>query len=504
MVDAPHNTDTEKAVLATLLDGRHTMAMHQVRAVLEHPIAFFIRDHRIIYQACLDLDDAGNHIEAQSVADYLSRHDFGEMIERLESLERCVDAGLLDGLGRKRTRKIYQRQTQDVDITQSCLLAVGGFNKIMDLINAFSFASGVERNAKGVLDYYQKRRLISALNRIIDEAGRTTKPCSELLDQCGQAVIGLSVNTEAQSHSIGGVIDATLASIGVEHQQGITTGFRQVDELLMSMRPGGLYILAARPGVGKTSLGLKIVGNVAHNEGHGVMFFSLEVDRNDLIKKMLCSEAGVAFRSMEPGCALLDDERKRLDLAAAHFKAMDITISDSSNMSIGGLRSMVKRKMLESKGSLRFVVVDYLQLLQVSNQKASEYERISEISRTLKIIARELRIPILALSQMSRDSEKGAGAREPRLSDLRGSGSIEQDADAVIFIHRVDEGSSDNRQVKIIVAKNRFGPTGDMSMTFQPSKMRFAEGAVAQDAVYVHDRAARQESAPSSDEDLFT
>jgi replicative DNA helicase len=160
--------------------------------------------------------------------------------------------------------------------------------------------------------------------------------------------------------------------------------------------------------------------------------------------------------------------------------------------------------MLESKGSLRFVVVDYLQLLQVSNQKASEYERISEISRTLKIIARELRIPILALSQMSRDSEKGAGAREPRLSDLRGSGSIEQDADAVIFIHRVDEGSSDNRQVKIIVAKNRFGPTGDMSMTFQPSKMRFAEGAVAQDAVYVHDRAARQESAPSSDEDLFT
>jgi replicative DNA helicase len=160
------------------------------------------------------------------------------------------------------------------------------------------------------------------------------------------------------------------------------------------------------------------------------------------------------------------------------------------------------------------VVLDYLQLLNSARAEASEYEKVSEISRVLKVMARELRIPVMALSQMSRESEKGVGSapREPRLSDLRGSGSIEQDADAVVFIHRVDSGdggkSDSDRKIKVIVAKNRFGPTGHANMTFKPAKMQFEMAAPepsedGDDESYHQERRTRRESTPQPEEDLF-
>jgi replicative DNA helicase len=167
-----------------------------------------------------------------------------------------------------------------------------------------------------------------------------------------------------------------------------------------------------------------------------------------------------------------------VEAAGTRCKNWKLHLMDVADLTVHVLRSVVKRHHLESNGQLRLVVLDYLQLLRSTKADASEYERVSEISRILKLMAMELKLPVLALSQMSRDSEKGASSqpRDPRLSDLRGSGSIEQDADAVLFIHRTDggEGSEDEvRRLKIIVAKNRFGRTGFMPLDFYPERLRF-------------------------------
>ena len=202
-------------------------------------------------------------------------------------------------------------------------------------------------------------------------------------------------------------------------------------------------MLAARPGVGKTSMALKMVSNIAGDviADQGVLFFSLEVDRVDLMKKLLASESKVDFKNLDTGM-VKPEEYAAVEEAAKRCKNWHLHLMDVSDLTVHGLRSVVKRHMLESQGKLRLVVLDYLQLLGSAKPDSNEYEKVSEISRVLKLIAMDMKIPVLALSQMSRESEKGASSapREPRLSDLRGSGSIEQDADAVIFMHRADSG----------------------------------------------------------------
>jgi replicative DNA helicase len=486
----PHNSDLERAILAVLLDGRHAMAMARVRQTLEHPLAFFDRDHRIIYLACLELDDASLRVDAQAVAELLSRYDFRAVMERLTQQQLLFDSDQLDGLGRDRLRDLRRRSKDDeaAGYEDSALAAVGGFNAVADLAMAFAPAAGIERNAALLWDYYCKRRFILRLTALTDKAHRTPETFSQLIDESGHVVLDLGrQNKNSSLHDITSVVDETLDDLEKQRQDplvGIRTGIADIDAKLMSLRPGGLYVLAARPGVGKTSLALKIVANIAGTGENpsGVLFFSLEVDRKDLVKKLLCAEANIDFKRLEPGEVMEAHEMELVAQAAANFKRWNLALMDVSDLTVHALRSVVKRRMLETNGGLRLVVIDYLQLLSSTRSDASEYEKISEISRVLKVLARELRIPIMALSQMSRDSEKGTGgARDPRLSDLRGSGSIEQDADAVIFMHRVDEteGSQvdEARQIKVIVAKNRFGPTGVSNLLFFPAKMRFAVGA---------------------------
>ena len=520
--EPPHNLELERAILAVLLDGRHATAMHKMRAVVEHPLAFFHRDHRIIYLACLELDDAGHRVDAQAVAELLSRYDFKALLERIKHQQLLLDSDQLDSLGRARLRALYQRSVADeaAGYEDSALAAIGGFNSVTDLAAAFAPAAGIERNIALLWDYYLKRRLIGRLQTLCDKAYRTPETFSQLLDEGGQAVLDLGrFNRSATVHGIGTVVDETLDDIQAHinnPEVGVKTGIADVDDKLMSLRPGGLYVLAARPGVGKTSLALKIVANIAGHseEKNGVLFFSLEVDRKDLVKKLLSAEAAIEFKALESG-ALDSHEMERLAETAKMFKGWLLDLMDVSDMTVQALRSIVKRRMLETNGGLKLVVLDYLQLLNSARAEANEYEKVSEISRVLKVMARELRIPVVALSQMSRESEKGASTapREPRLSDLRGSGSIEQDADAVLFIHRVDTGDGSKndecRRIKVIVAKNRFGPTGSANMNFFPAKMRFEMAAPeaseeeGEDTSYHKERRARRESTPQGDEDLF-
>nr|MDA3961993.1 AAA family ATPase [Planctomycetota bacterium] len=523
MREMPHSPELEKSILAVLLDGRHATAIHTVRAHAPHSLCFFNRDHRLIYQACLDIDDQGHRIDAAGVAEILRKTGFQVALDRLRQQQMLSDADQLDGMSPAQRRALYRWRDADAaaEFQDSTLAAVGGYPALADIAAAYTSAAGLDRNGQLLADYHHKRKLIQCLTRISDNAYRTTQAFSEILDGASQNILNLSRMSEAtnQVHAMADAVHETIESI-IEHnanpETGVLTGYDEVDELLMSLRPGGLYILAARPGVGKTSFALSIVQHVCGDSPHpnGALFFSLEVDRVDLVKKLLCGKANVPFKDMERGMLegpAFDD----LERCAEEIKRWKLDLMDVSDLTVQGLRSVVKRHMLERGGDLKLIVIDYLQLLSASRADMNEYEKISEISRTLKILAKEMRLPIVALSQMSRESEKAAGKpREPRLSDLRGSGSIEQDADAVLFLHKVSgeddaNTASEGRDVKLIVAKNRFGPTGHQNMKFFPARQRFKPVPKEQFAggggvpTEVGTRAERMDQSPGDDEDLF-
>lgn len=516
----PHNLELERAVLAVLLDGRHATAMHKARQAIPHPLAFFARDHRIVYLACLELDDQGQRVDAGAAAELLSRYDFKSVIEKLKQQELLADSDQLDQMGKDKLRALLRKQAAEeaAGYEDSALAAIGGFNAVSDLATAFAPAASLDRNLALAWDYYLKRRLITRLSDLADKAYRTPDTFSQLLETGSQAVLELGrMTNSATVHAIGSVVDETLDRIEYDRQnpnEGVKTGIADLDQKLMALRPGGLYVLAARPGAGKTSFALSVVSNVASQADNptGVLFFSLEVDRVDLVKKLLSARAKLDFRSIETG--LLEPHQQELLIGASQeLKSWNLDLMDVSDLNVLALRSIVKRRMLETNGQLKLIVLDYLQLLNGSRPDLSEYEKVSEISRVLKVLAREMRIPVVALSQMSRDSEKGVNStpREPRLSDLRGSGTIEQDADAVIFIHRADAGDDQRRHMKIIIAKNRFGPTGHTNMHFFPATMRFEQAAEEYHAADDEEdggpqrpaRHDRLQSLPSEGEDVF-
>jgi replicative DNA helicase len=514
MRSLPHNIDLEKTILGTLLAADHATAIHIVRENAPHPMCFWHRDHQIIYLACLELDDQGHRVEGPAVAELLARWPFGRLMEKLRQTQLLVDEDRLDGLDRPHLRELLRRDAETADMADSALAALGGSSVIFDLAGMGS-AAGLKRNAELLRDYHQKRRLIRKLSGVADRAYLTTDAFGRLADDANQAVLELTRTAGVHGvHSVQSVTDEALKAIldrNTNPDEGLKTGIGDIDKRLMSLRKGGLYILAARPGVGKTSLALKVVENICNKleTGGSVLFFSLEVDRVDLLKKMMSALSGVEFSKLDSG-AMTSEEFERLQTSADRFKDWRLDLMDVTDLTVTGLRSVVKRRMLEcAEAPLRLIVIDYLQLLNPSRSDMTEYEKVSEITRVLKVLAKNEGIPVLALSQMSRDSEKGAGsgAREPKLSDLRGSGSIEQDADAVLFIHRVEgEGDDSRRVIKVILAKNRFGPTGFAMLEFLPANMRFQAHAGEPPASEGHDPADRKQrmvATPGDDEDLF-
>jgi len=515
----PHNLELERATLSVLLDGRHATSMHKARQAVPHPLIFFARDHRIVYLACLELDDQGQRVDAGGVAELLSRYDFKAVIEKLKQQELLADSDQLDSMGKDKLRALLRKQAAEeaAGYEDSALAAIGGFNAVSDLAAAFAPAAALDRNLVLARDYYLKRRLITRLQDLSDKAYRTPDTFDKLLETGSQTVLELGRMTQsAQVHGIDKVADETwdkLQDDWAHPNRGVKTGIADLDQKLMSLRPGGLYVLAARPGAGKTSFALNLVGNIASRveDPTGVLFFSLEVDRIDLVKKLLSAHAKLDFRAIETGL-LEPHQQDLLYKANQELKSWNLDLMDVSDLNVLALRSIVRRRMLETNNGLKLIVLDYLQLLNGSRPDLSEYEKVSEISRVLKVLAREMRIPVIALSQMSRDSEKGVNStpREPRLSDLRGSGTIEQDADAVIFIHRVDQADEQRRHMKIIIAKNRFGPTGSTNMHFFPATMRFEQAAEEYHAPDDEDggpqrpaKFDRMQSLPSEGEDVF-
>lgn len=522
--EPPHSRELEQTLLAVLLDGRQATAIHTVREMCSHPLYFYVRDHRLIYQACLDLDDSGSRVDVAGVAELLRQTVFQSTVDRLRQLQLMQDADQLDGLSRAQRRALYRFRDEDsaADFQDSCLAVIGGYSALADIAGQYTTAAGLGRNAEFLADYYHKRRLIQLLSRVVDTAHRTPDGFEQLIDGAGQTVLELSRLGSSQGTvtDMSQAVDETIAAIAERNanpESGLMTGFADLDGMLMALRPGGLYILAARPGVGKTSFALSIVENVCSNpdDRRGALFFSLEVDRVDLVKKLLCSRAGISFAAMERG-QVEGEEFAELERQADDIRSWSLDLMDVSDLTVQGLRSIVKRHMLETKqeSGSGVIVIDYLQLLSSSRSDANEYEKVSEITRTLKIMAKELRVPVLALSQMNREFERGAAgkSREPKLSDLRGSGSIEQDADAVMFLHRVDDNeeqaAESGRDVKLVLAKNRFGPIGGVSMKFFPARQRFVvvpKNEWQADSAPATEQSSRRrmDQAPQDDEDLF-
>ena len=524
--ELPHHLDLEASVLGLLLDGGQAAAMHVIRGHLEHPLHFYGRNHRMLYQACLDLDDRSERVDAEAVAALLHSTKFEVCADRLRQQEILRLRDELDGLSRDQLRALYRRRDGDRpdDDAESAFAAIGGFATLSELTTRAGSMSTADRNAKILRDLSLKRRYIYQLQHLAEEAYQTTDEFGTLIEKAGDRVLKMAKDAdtgEAIIHPMPSVIDQTMAKIAEISASGgvsgVTTGYPGLDDKLMSLRAGGLYVLAARPGVGKTSFALSLVQNACTDAsdvgGKDVLFFSLEVDRTDLVKKLLCGIGGIDFKALERGL-LSDADSNNLSEAADQLRDWRLHLMDVADLTVQGMRSLVKRHQLEHP-DLGLVVVDYLQLLRTTRRDVADYERISEISRMLKLIAMELKVPVLALSQMSRDNDKAAKPRPPRLSDLRGSGSIEQDADAVVFLHRdADTDDPDTaetgRDLKLVLAKNRFGPLGDFDLKVFPARQRFT-------IVESHDEESwapppepiqpglheRYEQAPAPDEDPF-
>ncbi len=518
--EPPHSLDLERAILSVIAVGTHQHPMLQVRPIVVHPLMFWHRDHRLIWLACLELDDGSISPDAPAIADLLGRLRFDAALDRLRLAQAMAESDELDKADKDNLRQLWTWNASDHtgDEGESVLAAIGGAQAVYALADAPGSYGSLGRNGQLLRDYYLKRRLIGRLGSIADEAHHTTGAFSPLVERAGDIILDLGRLDGASSvHGMSKVADETLEVIQKrmhEPDSGVRTGLEDIDGKLGSLRPGGLYILAARPGVGKTSLALRMVQSIvaAPENPQRVLFFSLEVDRTDLVKKLIAAYGKLPFKDLDMG-TLPPELFDRLTETMKIVKQWPMEMMDVSDLTVHQLRSVVKRRMLETGGGLKLIVIDYLQLLQGSNREQEEYAKVSEITRVLKVLALEMKMPVLALSQMSRDSEKGTAPREPRLSDLRGSGSIEQDADAVLFIHRVDteeqEGPDAFRTIKIRIAKNRFGPTGDTLMHFFPTKLSFEQAAAEPeddddgDAPAYAERGKRRQQKPAGGEDLF-
>jgi replicative DNA helicase len=257
---------------------------------------------------------------------------------------------------------------------------------------------------------------------------------------------------------------------------GVPSGFQDLDEMTSGFQASELIIVAARPSMGKTAFCLNVATQAAV-DGFGVAVFSLEMSKEALVQRMLCAEARVDSQAVRRG-ALRDPDFTRLARAAGILQSCPVWIDDSPALTLLEMRSKARRLKVEN--DVRLIIVDYLQLMRSPEYSENRVQEVSDISRSLKGLARELKIPVIALSQLSRASEQRGGERRPILSDLRDSGAIEQDADVVIFIHRPEmyqkednEGNSNEGMAEVIVGKHRNGPTGLVNLYFHKQFTRF-------------------------------
>lgn len=433
----PHNLDAEKAVLGALLTNGSNMGavVDTVTSILKSED--FYRDaHRIIYDAILEI------VHANKTADFIT---VGEELDRRKRLD-----------------------------------AVGGLAYITSLANE-SVSYNVEEHAKIISEKAQLRRLIDAGNKIVGMTYAGEDEPTAILNKAEQMVLDVSGQTQSESSfaAIGEVVLSNLDKLNALQQHdgaitGVPTGFKDVDHIFNGLQKSDLILVAARPAMGKTAFTLNIAQNVTMLYDKTVAFFSLEMGKEQLVGRILSSVAGVSSEKLRR--ANMDPADWEKVIAAAD--RMSKSKHDTPGLTVQDMRSKLRRLKVEH--GLDLVIVDYIQLMQGRNAgKGSEnrQQEVSEISRNLKLIAREFNVPVIALSQLSRSVESRPDKR-PVLSDLRESGSLEQDADIVIFLYRdkyYDENSEKGDNAEVLIRKHRNGSIGTVELQFVGELTQFRD-----------------------------
>ena len=440
----PQSLEAEQSVLGSVLIDRD--AIVEVAEFLR-PDDFYRQAHSLIYAAMLDLFERREPIDIVTVA---------EVLERSDQLEQIGGRSYLTSLS----------------------------NQTPTAVHAVQYARIVER--KAVL-----RNLIAAAGRIAGIGYEDPAEIQEAIDRAEGELFAVSQRRiDAGFTQLRELLHAAYDRLDYLHAHrgeisGIRTGFADLDALTTGLQKSDLIVLAARPSVGKTSLALNIAEHAAVRDRRNVGIFSLEMSKEQLVLRLLSSVANIDSQRLRSGF-LEEMDFTRIAPAMNALSEASLYIDDTPNISTMELRTKARR--LQAEAGLDLVIVDYLQLMQATttSRDANRVQEVSEISRGLKALARELSVPVIALSQLSRQPEMRE-SKEPRLSDLRESGAIEQDADLVLFLWRekergADDGDADGEVVNLKLAKHRNGPTGDVKLWFKKSQTRFLSYAGERDA----------------------
>ena len=437
----PQATEVEQSVLGAMLIEQSAIA----RAVEILPEdSFYLSKHQIIYRSILSLFERGNPVDLITLTEELKRR------------------GTLD--------------------------EVGGPYYLTELSTRVDTAANIEYHSRIIAEKSLLRRMIETMTGLIGKAYDPSSDAFELLDESEREIFHISdTQLRRPANSMNEILKGTLANLEAVHGQeggitGVPSGFTRLDDMTGGWQKTDLIIIAARPSMGKTAFSLACARNAAMHPqlSTGVAIFSLEMGSHQLAQRLLTSEARVDAQSARTG-RLRDEDWPRLARAAGNLSAAPIFIDDTPGLSILELRAKCRR--LKAEHDIGLVIVDYLQLMHGSSSSRSNNreQEIAQISRSLKSLAKELDVPVIALSQLSRAVESRGGDKRPQLSDLRESGSIEQDADLVAFIYRaerygitVDENGNSTEGVgEIIIGKQRNGPIGNVQLAFVNQYARF-------------------------------
>lgn len=428
----PQNLDAEQAVLGSIMLRKD--AIHEVEDILT-PETFYSEKHKIIFRAMLEL--FGKH----------------EPIDMLSLSTKLNEKNLLD--------------------------SIGGNKYLADLANSVPSSANVKYYAQIVEKKFILRSLIDAADYISEKAFEEgDDKIEEVLDEAEKKIFNIvSTPKNQQFVELKDALPEAWERLEKLHEnkgelRGIPTGFRDLDTLLSGLQKTDLVIIAARPSVGKTTFALDMARMSAVNHNKSVLVFSLEMSSQQLVDRLLGAQSNVNAFHLRTGRLSSDREFALLRDSLDKLAKAQITIDDRAGNSIVNMKALARR--VKAEKGLDLIVVDYLQLMTTSKNYDSMVNQVTEISRSLKALAKELDVPVVALSQLSRAVETRGG--KPRLSDLRDSGSIEQDADVVMFIHREDKGKEEHERTniaEILVEKHRNGPVGRVELYFDEKSTTF-------------------------------
>ncbi len=428
----PHNLEAEESLLGAMLLSPDAIA--EAQEIVESA-DYYREANRKIYEAIQELYVSGEPVDAITLAEMLRK--------------------------------------------KSWLEEIGGKAYIHTLLNVVPTASNAVHYAKIVADDAMLRRLISAAAEISAMGYAVPEDIDQAIDLAEDLIFKAShTRTTNDYHAVSELVHDVYAHIeelseSKSHVTGLETGFYDLDVKTRGLQPSDFIVIAGRPSMGKTSLALNIALHVGIILKKPVAIFSLEMSKEQLVQRMICSEARVDATNLQTG-KLADEDWSSVNAGMSRLSETKIFIDDTANINMMGIRSKARRMM--SKEPLGLIVVDYLQLMQSHSRTDNRQQEVADISRAMKILGRELNVPVIAISQLSRKLEDRDDKR-PRLSDLRESGAIEQDADLVIFIYREEKYKEDSRrgEADIIIGKHRHGPTGTVTLTFVEKYTRFGD-----------------------------